>query len=195
MIGAISAPNPVERLRLGYQLAAWARETGDPDAMLVAARIVAATGARSGRLADGVLKAGGDAAPATLLADEAVRMSRGDARIVASATAVRDSVAKGFSAGPSGIGPLTVERRLAARTRLAWSARARGGEMAIVSAVGDGDSNIDLRVTDGAGRSVCADSQRDYYPMCRWSVRSAGTYRIEVTNAGTVPSNVMVLSN
>ena len=191
------ADHPLDQVRLGYQLAAWARTNGDADAMLAAARIVATTGTRAAEITGGGFRVAedGQAAPAAVLADEAVGLAPGDARIAAAAEAVRTSVARGFFGGPSGAGPLALQRRLGARAGLAWSATARGGEMAIVSAVGDGDSNIDLKVTNGGGRVVCADRQRDYYPMCRWSVGRAGVYRIEVTNSGRVPSNVMVLSN
>ncbi|MEO9129648.1 MAG: hypothetical protein ABI240_00415 [Sphingomonas sp.] len=187
----------IEQLRLGYQLADWARQAGDADAMLAAARVVASSGARAARITGNVLLPDDDEAttPAAALADEATRMAPGDARIATAAAAVRDSVARGFVDGPSGAGPLALERRLAPRAVLSWTAKARGGEMAIVSAVGDGDSDIDLKVSNGTGGAVCADRKRDYYPMCRWSVGRAGTYRIEVTNKGTVPSNVMVLSN
>lgn len=189
--------NRLDQLRLGYQLAAWARSAGDADAMLAAARIVAASGARTAQITRDTFRVAENAqtTPAAALAKEAVVLAPGDARIAAAAEAVRSSVARGFFGGPSGAGPLALQRRLSARTGLAWSATARGGEMAIVSAVGDGDSNIDLKVTNGGGRVVCADRQRDYYPMCRWSVGRAGVYRIEVTNSGRVPSNVMVLSN
>jgi len=187
----------IEQLRLGYQLAEWARQAGDADAMLAAARVVAASGARAARISGNALLPSDDdsATPAAALADEATRMAPGDARIAAAAAAVRDSVARGFVDGPSGAGPLALERRLGAHAVLSWSARARGGEMAIVSAVGDGDSDIDLKVSNGTGVAVCSDRKRDYYPVCRWSVGRAGTYRIEVTNKGIVPSNVMVLSN
>src|SRR5690606_30464586 len=128
---------PVEELRLAYRLAEWARAAGDPDAMLAAARIVAVTGARTGDIKSGTLVEMGDLAakPAAALADEADRMAPGDPRIAAAAEAVRQSVGRGFIDGPSGAGPLAVRRRLPARASLAWSATARGGEMAIVSAV------------------------------------------------------------
>jgi hypothetical protein len=195
LLTAAAPSDPVDRLQLGYRLAAWAREAGDADAMLVAARLVAATGARNANIEGDVLAPADSAeGPAAALADEAVRMAPDDRRIAAAAEAVRGAVGRGFFGGPSG-GPLTVSRRMTARSTFGWSARARGGEMAIVSAVGDGDSDIDLKVVDGNGRTICFDEERDYFPVCRWSVRKAGAYRIEVTNKGRVPTHVMVLSN
>src|SRR3954453_20755217 len=97
LIGAAPVDR-IEQLRLGYQLADWARQAGDADAMLAAARVVAASGARAGRISGNALLPADDAVatPAATLADEAMRMAPGDARIAAAAAAVRDSVARGF---------------------------------------------------------------------------------------------------
>jgi hypothetical protein len=195
-LAAAGGPDPAfDRARLGMELAAWARARNDPEAMLVAARVMLEARTRSGTATDAGIVADSGASIAGAFADEAEAMRPQDGRIVDAARAIRDSVPRGFVGGPSGAGPVMLRRRLGPRSALSWSGKARAMESAIVSAVGDGDSDIDLEVTDAAGRAVCRDSAGDFHPVCRWNVKRAAAYRIRVINRGRVPSDVMVLSN
>jgi hypothetical protein len=197
LIGAsVPAASAPESAALAGRLAAWARAHGDADAMLVASRMLLEAGGRPGKLRAGrLVEAAGEPGPADALAEEAVRIGRNDPRIVAASAAIRSAVTRGFTLGPAGPGPIILSRTLAAGARLGWKADARGGEAAIVSAVGDGDSDIDLRVADGAGATICADRKQDFYPMCRWRPLRPATYRIEIVNRGRVASTVFVVSN
>lgn len=173
-----------DRAATAFRVAAWARERGDAHAMLAAARMVADAGVRTE-----------DAKPAFLaLADEAVAMAPGDARIVEMASAIRDAAPRGILRGPLGDGPIVMRHLLLAGATAAWPIQAQGGTTAIVSAVGDGDANIDLRVLRGSV-TVCADVARDPNPMCRWRVAQDATFRIAVSNRGRVATRVVVLSN
>lgn len=189
------APAPDEAA-LAVRLASWARAHQDADAMLLAARMLLEAGGRPGAVREGRIVAGADLPdPAHLMADEAVRMGRGDPKISEGAAAIKSAVTRGFTLGPTGPGPIILSRTLAGGARLGWKADARGGESAIVSAVGDGDSDIDLRVAASDGATICADRKQDFYPVCRWRPARPATYRIEIVNRGRVASTVFVVSN
>lgn len=198
LIGA-AGPSPVDDAALGLKLAGYARRAGDARTMLVAARIVAASGLREGEIRDGQLVAREglpDRSPVVLsLIEEAKLMAPADAAIAADAAAIAAARPKGIIGGSWGSGPLQFRRLLPAGERIGWTVRARGAETVLVSAIGDGDADLHLSVADGRGRMVCDDRSSAYYPLCRWSPPRAAAYRIALGNAGKVPTQVVVLSN
>jgi hypothetical protein len=198
LIGA-AGPSPVDDAALGLKLAEYARRAGDARTMLVAARIVAASGLREGEIRDGQLVAREslpDRSPVVLsLIEEAKLMAPADAAIAADAAAIAAARPKGIIGGSWGSGPLQFRRLLPAGERIGWTVRARGAETVLVSAIGDGDADLHLSVADGRGRMVCDDRSSAYYPLCRWSPPRAAAYRIALGNAGKVPTQVVVLSN
>lgn len=167
-----------------FRVAAWARDRGDAASMLAAARMLADAGVRDA-----------DSRPAALaLAQEAEAMAPNDQEVAKQADAVRDSAPRGILRGPLGDGPVAIRHTLVAGGSAAWPIEARGGTTAIVSAVGDGDANIDLRVTRGRA-TVCADLDRDPNPMCRWRVAQNAVYRVAIANRGRVATRIVLLSN
>lgn len=198
LIGA-TAPSPIEDAVLGLKLADYARRTGDGRTMLTAARIIAASGLREGELRDGRL-VGREGLPdrstiALGLVEEAKLMAPGDAALAADAAALAAARPKGIVGGSWGSGPLQFKRLLPAGERIGWTVRTRRTEPVLVSAIGDGDADLHLSVTDARGRSVCDDRGSAYYPLCRWSPPRAAAYRVALGNAGKVPTQVVVLSN
>lgn len=198
LVGA-SAPSPVEDALLGLKLADHARRTGDARELLMAARIVAASGLRDADLKDGQLVARDslpDRSPIALaMADEARLMAPGDPVVAAEADAVAMARPKGIVGGSWGSGPLQFRQLLPAGNRVGWTVRTRGAEPAFVSAIGDGDADLHLSVANGQGRTVCDERRNAYYPLCRWSPPRAADYRVMLGNAGRVPTQVVVLSN
>lgn len=198
LVGA-SAPSPVEDALLGLKLADHARRTGDARELLMAARIIAASGLRDAEMKDGALVARDslpDRSPiAMAMAEEARLMAPGDPVIAAEADAVARARPKGIVGGSWGSGPLQFRQLLPAGNKVGWTVRTRGAEPAFVSAIGDGDADLHLTVADGAGRTVCDERRNAYYPLCRWSPPRAADYRVKLGNAGRVPTQVVVLSN
>lgn len=198
LLGA-TAPSPVEDAALGLKLAGYARRTGDARTMLAAARIVAASGLREADIRDGRLVAR-DSLPDSLplvagMVGEARLMAPGDAAIAAEAEAIARARPKGVIGGSWGSGPLQLRRMLPAGQHIGWTIRTRGVEPVLVSAIGDGDADLHLRVADGRGRTICDDRTSHYYPLCRWSPPRPAKYHIGLGNAGKVPTEVVVLSN
>lgn len=198
LVGA-AAPSPVEDAALGLRLAEHARRVGDARMLLTAARIVAASGLR-----DGVLERGRLVAPAELpdrspvavaMAREARRMAPGDPAVASEADMIEQARPKGIIGGSWGSGPLQFRQLLPAGQRIGWTVRTRGAEPVLVSAIGDGDADLHLRVADGRGRLVCDERSNAYYPLCRWSPPRPADYRVTLGNAGRVPTQVVVLSN
>ncbi|MEM9684522.1 MAG: hypothetical protein AAF942_14715, partial [Pseudomonadota bacterium] len=56
----------------------------------------------------------------------------------------------------------------------------RGGEVAEIAVMGDGDANLDLFVFDELNNQICASSRYADREYCRWTPRWTGPFRIEV---------------
>lgn len=69
----------------------------------------------------------------------------------------------------------------------------RGGELAGVMALGDGD--IDILVYDENGNLVEADLEADSAPFCFWWPRRTQTYTIEVMNNKHASTRFGLLTN
>lgn len=194
-----SAPSPVEDAALGLRLADYARRVGDARTMLIAARIVAASGLRDADIKDGQVvvrdSLPGRSPIAMALADEARLMAPGDQAIADEAGTVSQATPKGIVGGSWGSGPLQFRQLLSAGQRIDWTVRARGAEPAFVSAIGDGDADLHLSVADVRGHAICNARNNAYYPLCRWAPLRPAEYRVKLGNAGRVPTRVVVLSN
>jgi hypothetical protein len=196
---AAAGPSPIEDATLGFRLAEIARRSHDADMMLAAARLIAASGVRNAVLNNGNLAAS-EALPdpsseVAALTEEARFMAPMDIRIAEEAERIRRARPKGIVGGSWGSGPLQFREMLAPGGMIRWTVEARGAEPALVSAIGDGDAGLHLRVVDGRGRPICDQKGDSHYPLCRWSPPTAGRYRVSLGNAGSVPTRVVVLSN
>lgn len=71
----------------------------------------------------------------------------------------------------------------------------RGGELAVVTVIGDGDTDLDLYVYDNNGNLITRD--QDYTDDCvvtfvpRWT----GTFYIKIVNRGSVYNNYVIRTN
>jgi hypothetical protein len=169
------------------EVAAWAREHRDAQAMLVAARMMDDVRTR---------QESGDAPflTASSLLDEAEAMAGGDPAIRAEILRLRTQD-KGVRASAFGAGPIVLVRRVQARQTFGFEIEVRRDEVLRVAAIGDGDTNIDLVLRDRAGTVVCSDNSQDHYPVCTIARPQGGALRVEVVNHGGVWSRVQILTN
>ena len=83
-------------------------------------------------------------------------------------------------------GPGSDTARCEAYGSVTYHERFYGGETAVVSIAGDGDTDLDLFVYDGAGRLVAQGIGLSDRETVRFYVPAAGTYRVVVRNLGGV---------
>lgn len=186
------AARGVTQILTAAELAAWGRDRGDAGALIMAARLLAEVPLRQ---AEGD---GEDERPfltAASLLDEAAAMAGDNAGVVDAIDRLRDPLTRGVRSSTFGTGPVQTVKSLQARERWAFDVEARGGEILRVAAIGDGDTNIDLFVSDASGAVVCQDGFGDHYPVCTVSPRAGGQMRVDVVNRGSVWTKVQVLSN
>lgn len=169
------------------EVADWARDHRDAEAMLIAARMLSEVRTR---------RQNGDEPFLTLAAllEEAESFANGDRTILDRISRLR-SPDKGVRASPFGAGPIVVVRRLRARETYSFTVEPRRNEVLRVAAIGDGDTNIDLALRDQNGAVVCSDGSRDHYPVCTVTRPAVGSLRVEIVNRGAVWSRVQILTN
>ncbi len=71
----------------------------------------------------------------------------------------------------------------------------RGGELAIVTVIGDGDTDLDLYVYDNNGNLIARDV--DYTDDCvaTFTPRWTGTFYVKIVNRGLVYNNYVIRTN
>jgi hypothetical protein len=186
------------KLETAYRLAAYGREKSDPQALILAAKMMNEVGASKAEL-KGVTTGGApDAKPKTAkpemtaasLLDEADGLARGDQAVLTQIAEVRASAQKGFVGG--------VRRsvvRLQARSVWSWTGTAVAGQQAIAIAQGDGDTDIDMKILDAGGHVVCQDVLTDYTPACQWTPAWTGNFTLQLINNGSVYSDTVLITN
>ncbi|MBC7738279.1 MAG: hypothetical protein H7245_13925 [Candidatus Saccharibacteria bacterium] len=75
-----------------------------------------------------------------------------------------------------------------------WTLSFYGGTYAELAILGDGRSNLDLTVSDAAGRVICADHGSADRAICGFALRDNGAVKVTVTNAGDGPGTYMLLT-
>ena len=71
----------------------------------------------------------------------------------------------------------------------------RGGELARVAVVGDGDTDVDLFVYDEYGKRDRPDDDRTANCLVAFTPRWTGVCRVRVVNNGYVYSNYVLMTN
>jgi hypothetical protein len=71
----------------------------------------------------------------------------------------------------------------------------RGGELAIITAIGDGDTDLDLYVYDENGRLVAKDDDGSDNCVATFQPRWTGEFRIVVRNRGSVYNRYRLETN
>ncbi|MBZ6378014.1 hypothetical protein B5C34_01975 [Pacificimonas flava] len=194
-VGGEGAPTEAQdRAELAFRLAAQAREDGDADAMLTAARLMLRSGTRPARLEAGVLTAepGRDAVVAAW-AREAILLADADRGVTERAEALMQARPRGILESGLGAGPLRLVQRLDLGEALTLSLVAEPGTDSSVAAIGDGDARLALAVRAGR-QTICTGERRTTHAMCAWRARQTD-HVVRLTNEGPLASEVMLLSN
>jgi len=71
----------------------------------------------------------------------------------------------------------------------------RGGKLARVLVMGDGDTNLDLYVYDSEGREVARAVDDNCNCVAKWTPRRTGKFRVCIVNKGKVENDYSVISN
>ncbi|MBU1346844.1 MAG: hypothetical protein KKA16_07815 [Alphaproteobacteria bacterium] len=178
-------------------LAAWARESQDAEAMLVAARMLASVGtlgegeepeATTDSTAEG--SATGSPPTAAALFDEAVELAEGDPAIIERVSAARSQASRGLVGGA-----VSWVRDISARSSVSYQMTPRGGYVWNVVAAGDGDTDVDMDVFDQNGNLVCRDIRVSSRASCSLTPAWTGPFTVRISNLGGVWTRTLVMSN
>ncbi|MBR5068138.1 MAG: PPC domain-containing protein [Bacteroidales bacterium] len=71
----------------------------------------------------------------------------------------------------------------------------RGGELAIVAVIGDGDTDLDLYIYDSNGNLVASDSDYTDDCVCTWTPRWTGSFKIKIRNRGSISNCYLLRTN
>lgn len=184
---------------LASELAAYGRQTQNAMALIVAAEMQAQAGGRDvprDKQTEGPDEPGGDKeagednSTVEAMLSDARDLARGDESLLAAIEQVESQESKGRVGGP-------VRHRDSVRARHhdIYNVRFYGGEPAIVTVVGDGDTDLDLRIYDQNGNLICRDTDYTDRNYCRWQPLWTGNFRIKVTNLGRVYNRYTISTN
>ena len=125
----------------------------------------------------GADKTSGNDLSADALLTRADGMAAGNPTLAGLIKDARATKSRGATRGP------TVHRDtvLAGNTDV-YTVSFRGGEQAAVLVSGDGDTDLDLYVTDENGNAICSDTDTSDTMLCRWRPRWTGSFLVDVRN-------------
>jgi hypothetical protein len=184
-------------------LVVWARANRDADGLITAARMLKSVPTKDNPVS-GTLE--GPAAttpapnrpaaytPATLLT-EARGLARGDRALLAKIRAVETEASRGVVSSAYGSGALRMVRDIPANGTWRFTVDARGGSVLRIHAAGDGDTDVDMVITDQNGNEVCADRDYDAIPQCGFVPAWSGRFTVRLINNGSVWTRTSVISN
>lgn len=200
-----AAPSPtvqaIERAHLANELAAYGREERSAMAMIVAAQLQQGVGGRVAELpktseepptgsSDIEEKPSGEPdSIATLLAD-AREFAGQDESLLETIDLLESERSRGLLGEPA----VHVDRAEALSID-SYELTFRGEEMAAVSIVGDGDTDLDLEIVDQHDNVICADTELDDRPYCSWTPAWTGTFTVRIANLGDVYNEYTLRTN
>lgn len=76
-----------------------------------------------------------------------------------------------------------------------WDIAFYGNSLAELAVLGDGDSDLDLQVTDENGNEVCRDDSPTDKIYCDWVPAWNGQFKITVENTGTERNSYYLMTN
>ena len=199
--GAGGGGGAVAQLAMAQQLYRDGDENEDALAVLAAARIAQSVDARDVERevetreiegADLTEDGEGVDAPADAAAmlDTAMDLAAGDPALTG---LIEDARAEG-SRGRVGGASRTLSRLMPGRTDI-FRTQFRGGQLAEIAIVGDGDADLDMVVTDENGNTICVDRSYSDKIYCSFTPAWTGTFVIGVRNQGRIRNSYYILTN
>ena len=76
-----------------------------------------------------------------------------------------------------------------------WTLPFFGGNLAEIAVIGDGDTDLDLRISDQNGTTICANSSTGDTDYCNWVPAWNGYFTVSVANLGPLQNSYVLLSN
>lgn len=189
------AADPFSQVIAARSVAEFARRQRDPQAMIVAARMLQEVPFEDKASDKGLSEASPPAFSPTGLFAEAKTLAKNDASLLMQINIAQSTSSRGVVSSAFGKGLLRMVQDVAARTTYRFALRATGGQLLRVGAIGDVGTAILLRIVDAAGRVVCTDNPGNYAPVCSTTPAVAGNYQVEVINRSGVKSRAVILSN
>jgi hypothetical protein len=194
--------NAVDALGSVAALAAWGRANRDPEAMIVAARMLRSipvaegtvTGVIEGPVATTPAPQRPALTPAGLLG-EARTFARGNAATLTRIRQAEAATSRGVISSAFGRGAVRTVRDVSANSTWRFTLDARGGAPLRILAVGDGDTDVDMRVRDQNGNVVCEDLDFDHRAACAITPAWTGRFTVDVINTGSVWTRTMLVTN
>lgn len=193
-------PAGVATAALSHDLAAWARANNDPAAVVISARVLASAPAKPmegvskktkvDEKVDAPEKQAKEVTPETLVA-EAKALASGNEKMLTIVESLRPPRGR---RGAWGGAKRHVDKVNALSTD-SYTITFRGGELAQVAVIGDGDTDLDLYVNDENGNLIGSDT--DYTDRClvEWVPKWTGPFRIRIKNRGRVYNRYTLLTN
>ncbi|MBV8336241.1 MAG: hypothetical protein JO358_12545 [Alphaproteobacteria bacterium] len=193
---APASDQPVALLQMSAELLAFGRETKDPLALIVTARIMKALGSTEvdlkpeGRAANDNSQKSGQPVTADSILIEARDLGKGDKLtnlLIDEAGAMRSEGAM--------VQPKTHQDTVRPGATDIYMVVFNGGQLAEAGIAGDGGSDLDLLVYDENDHLVCRSDSSSDREYCRWWPRWTGPFRIEIQNLGTASNLYRVATN
>lgn len=196
---ASAEADSVQQIHLAHSLIKYGRKNKAPEALITAARILAANGtvaleqkptheatpgAPKGQKKD---KPASDNSPKALL-DEAKELSSNNPAVVALANSVE--LPRGADPEPQQV--VEVVQPLDADV---YRITFRGGEVARVTVNGDGGSRLDLYVYDEDDKLVASQVGPGDNCLASWVPKWTGVFIIKVVNRGLAPNRYIMATN
>lgn len=102
--------------------------------------------------------------------------------------ALADQVEKSMGTPHRGsvVGANTIRDCVEGNTTDIWKCRFRGGEVARVIVVGDGDTDLDLYIYDENNNLIAQDIDYTDNCVCSWTPMWTGTFTIKIKNRGNI---------
>lgn len=194
----------VDRILLAEGVARFARETGDASAMIVAARMIRGIEIRTtdfgGVVSGSAVSGPPSATPArfpTFAAylSEARRLAGGNAAMRGEIGALEAEQEKGVLSSSLAAGALGHRIMMPPGGKWSFDVVVEARKPAIIVALGDGDTDVNIYVYDSRGAILAQDTAPGYQAVVRWTPVSAGRYRVVVQNDGPLNTYTVVLSN
>ena len=189
-----------ERLFLAYQAAKFGRANKSADALIFAASVLKTTVTDKimlektveGGQTDAVQKESNNKLTADAFLADAKVLAKKDRNLLGRIATV--SKMKPDKKGAMG-GPKRATTEVRAYATDVFTLRFRGGENAIISLSGDGDTDLDLYVYDENGNLVASDTSGKDDCRVRFFPKTTGNFKIKVKNLGNVYNRYLFVTN